>query len=50
MAADYATARTEEVGEEQYRYAVAVDWAALDALAERIGLDPITRILDNHPA
>jgi hypothetical protein len=49
VASDYATARTDDLGDEQYRYHVAVDWAALDALAERIGLPPITRLLDDRP-
>ena len=49
VAADYATARTEDLGDEQYRYFVAVDWDALDAMAERIGLPPATRLLDERP-
>jgi hypothetical protein len=49
VAADYATARTEDLGDEQYRYFVAVDWPAHDALAERIGLPPVTRLLDDRP-
>lgn len=48
VAADYATARTEELGHDQYRYYLTVDWAALDALAEQIGLDPVTRLLDDR--
>ena len=48
VASDFATARTEKVGEEQYRYHVAVDWPALDAVAERIGLPPVTRLLDER--
>jgi hypothetical protein len=50
VASDYATARTEDLGNEQYRYNIAVDWAALDALAERIGLEPVTRLLDDRRA
>lgn len=45
VASDFATVRTEELGEEQYRYHVAVDWPRLDALAERIGLAPVARLL-----
>src|SRR4051812_22599625 len=33
VASNYATARTETLGDEQYRYHIAVDWAALDAMA-----------------
>ena len=50
VASDFATARTEDLGNEQYRYAVAVDWGALDAMAERIGLPPVTRLLEERPA
>jgi hypothetical protein len=49
VASDYATARTEDLENEQYRYYVSVDWAALDAMSERIGLDPITDLLDSRP-
>ena len=49
VASDFATARTEDLGDEQYRYYVAVDWATLDALAERIGLPPVTSLLDDRP-
>jgi hypothetical protein len=49
VTSDFATARTEELGEEQYRYHVAVNWAALDAMSERIGLPPVTRLLDKRP-
>jgi hypothetical protein len=48
VASDFATVRTEDLGDEQYRYYVAVDWAALDAMAERIGLPPVTRLLDDR--
>jgi hypothetical protein len=48
VAGDFATARTEDLGDEQYRYFVAVDWPALDAMAERIGLPPVTRLLDDR--
>jgi hypothetical protein len=50
VASDFATVRTEDLGDEQYRYYVAVDWAALDAMAERIGLPPVTRLLDDRPS
>ena len=50
VASDFATARTEDLGDEQYRYAVAVDWGALDAMAERIGLPPVTRLLEERPS
>jgi hypothetical protein len=49
VAGDFATARTEDLGDEQWRYHVAVDWPALDALSERIGLPPVTRLLDERP-
>lgn len=49
VASDYATARTEDLGDEQYRYHLAVDWPRLDALAERIDLPPVTRLLDERP-
>ena len=48
VAGDFASARTENLGDEQYRYHVAVDWPALDAMAERIGLPPVTRLLDER--
>ena len=47
VAGDYATARTDELGDEQYRYHVAVDWAALDALAARLDLPPLDRLLED---
>jgi hypothetical protein len=47
VAGDYATARTEDLGTEQYRYYVTVDWAALDALAFRLDLSPVTRLVQN---
>jgi hypothetical protein len=46
VASDFATARTEVLGDKQYRYHIAVDWPRLDALAERIGLPPVTRLID----
>jgi hypothetical protein len=49
VAGGFATARTEDLGDEQYRYSIAVDWRSVDELAERIGLPPITRLLDDHP-
>lgn len=50
VAGDFATARTEELGDEQYRYSIAVDWPWLDEMAVRSGLPPVTRLLDEHPA
>jgi hypothetical protein len=51
VAGDFATARTEDLGDEQYRYYVAVDWAALDALAARLDLPPVSRLVqDDRPA
>lgn len=50
VAADFATVRTEELGDEQYRYHIAVDWPWLDEMAVRIGLQPVTHLLDQHPA
>lgn len=51
VAGDFATVRTDELGNEQYRYHVAVDWAALDALAARLDLPPLERLLaDDRPA
>jgi hypothetical protein len=49
VAGDFATARTEDLGDEQYRYYVSVDWPKLDAMSERIGLPPVTRLLDHRP-
>jgi hypothetical protein len=46
VASDYATVRTDDLGDEQYRYTIAVDWAALDDLAAQIGLDSLARLLD----
>lgn len=45
VASDFATVRTEELGEEQYRYHVAVDWSRLDDLAARLGLAPVAQLL-----
>ena len=45
VSSDYASVRTEELGNDQYRYHVAVDWARLDALAERMGLPPVAQLL-----
>jgi hypothetical protein len=50
VAGDFATARTEELGNEQYRYFIAVDWPWLDEMAARVGLPPVTRLLDERPA
>lgn len=49
VAGDFATARTEDLGDEQYRYSIAVDWPRLDEMAVRIGLPPATRLLDERP-
>lgn len=50
VASDLASARTEELGGEQYVYYVTIDWPALDAFAARIGLPPVTSLLVGHPA
>lgn len=50
VASDLATVRTDDLGNEQYRYHVAVNWPALDAMAERIGLASIDRLLGGRPA
>ncbi|MFN8634694.1 MAG: hypothetical protein U0893_12630 [Chloroflexota bacterium] len=49
VASDLATVRTDDLGGEEYRYHVAIDWAALDGMAVRIGLPPVTRLLDDRP-
>jgi hypothetical protein len=49
VASDYATVRTEELGDEQYRYYVDVDWPRLELLAERIGLPPLVHLLTDRP-
>jgi len=49
VAGDFATARTEDLGNEQYRYYVTVDWAWLDEMAVRVGLPPVTSLLDERP-
>ena len=49
VAADFATVQTDDLGSEQYRYHVAVDWPRLDEMAERIGLQPVTHLLDQRP-
>ena len=46
VATDFATVRTDELGDEQYRYNVAVDWRRLDDLAARLGLPPVDRMLE----
>jgi hypothetical protein len=48
VASNFATARTEDLGDEQYRYHVSVDWAKLDTMAERIGLKPVSHLLDER--
>jgi len=45
VASDFATVRTEDLGNEQYRYHVAVLWPTLDAFAARIGLPPVQEML-----
>jgi|SoiMethySBSTD1v2_1073268.scaffolds.fasta_scaffold3073386_1 hypothetical protein len=45
VASDFATVRTEELGNEQYRYHVAVLWPVLDAFAARLGLPPVAEML-----
>lgn len=50
VSSDFATVQTDDLGpdgegNEQYRYTIAVDWAALDDLANRIGLEPVTQLL-----
>jgi hypothetical protein len=45
VASDFATVQTEELGDEAYRYAVAVDWPKLDALAAEVGLPPVADII-----
>jgi hypothetical protein len=49
VAGDFATARTEDLGNEQYRYYVTVDWPWLDEMAVRVGLPPVTSLLDERP-
>ena len=46
VATDFATVRTDELGDEQYRYNIAVDWQRLDDLAARLGLPPVERMLE----
>ncbi|MGE3269523.1 MAG: hypothetical protein AB7P40_12305 [Chloroflexota bacterium] len=46
VSTDLATVRTEELGDEQYRYMVRVDWPRLNDLAERVGLPPVTQLLE----
>jgi hypothetical protein len=40
-----ASVRTDDLGGEVYRYAVTVDWPALDAFAARVGLPPVAEML-----
>jgi hypothetical protein len=49
VASGYATVRTDDLPDEQYRYTIAVEWQRLDALAERVGLPAVTRLLDERP-
>ena len=44
----YRAEGTEELGDEQYRYSIAVDWLWLDEMAVRAGLPPVTRLLDDR--
>ena len=46
VSTDFATVRTDELGNEQYRYNIAVDWRRLDDLAARLGLPPVERMLE----
>jgi hypothetical protein len=46
VASDFAAVRTDDLGDEQYLYTIAVDWPALDDLAVQIGLAPVTQLLD----
>jgi hypothetical protein len=48
VASDYATVRTEDLGNEQYRYYVAVLWPKLNAFAEQLGLPPVAAMLDER--
>lgn len=48
VAGDFATARTEDLGNEQYRYHVAVDWPKLDTLAARLDLPPLADLVRDH--
>jgi hypothetical protein len=48
VAGNLAMARTEDLGDEQYRYYLSVDWPKLDAIAERIDLKPVSRLLDER--
>lgn len=45
VASNFATVRTEDLGDEQYRYHVAVLWPTLDAFAARLDLPPVAEIL-----
>jgi hypothetical protein len=44
----FATARTEDLGDEQYRYHITVNWPRLDEMARRIDLPPVTHLLDDR--
>ena len=46
VATDFATVRTDDLGDEQYRYNIAVNWPRLDDLAARLGLPPVDRMLE----
>lgn len=45
VATDFATVRTEDLGDEWYRYNVAVNWPRLDDLAARLDLPSLDRML-----
>jgi hypothetical protein len=45
VAGDFATVRTEELGDEQYRYHIAVNWQRLDWLTGRLELPPVAQLL-----
>ncbi len=48
VATDFATVRTDELGDEQYRYNIAVNWQRLDDVAARLGLPPVERMLETR--
>lgn len=48
VATDFATVRTDDLDDEQYRYNIAVNWRRLDDLAARLGLPPVDRMLEGR--
>jgi hypothetical protein len=46
VATDFATVRTDELGDEQYRYNIWVNWQRLDDLAARLELPSVERMLE----